>query len=279
MAGATHGMLLVRLDGEGPLHRQTYRALRDAIRARRLRPGERLEWSRELADALVRGGDLRRRCAAGCCGRGAGPSPVGAMSDDLALWDPWRRVVQRHLRFCACVLRSVFSGGLVSRGQRPQPLLTIHPFGVGVAPCFAPRSGALPAPTRALCRRTKWRPRGSVARSCPTSRRGRERTSGRSPGAVPRGARTHRGGRSSGWADAPRAAPRGRRRRSARVRAASAGAQGRTTPSALESDLGAGRQAVRRHRLGESCSCARHLTCAITLPAASSIATCLVPPR
>jgi GntR family transcriptional regulator/MocR family aminotransferase len=45
-------MLLVRLDGEGPLHRQTYRALRDAILAGRLRPGERLASTRELADAL-----------------------------------------------------------------------------------------------------------------------------------------------------------------------------------------------------------------------------------
>ena len=45
-------MLLVRLDGDGPLHRQTYRALRAAILAGRLRPGERLASSRELADAL-----------------------------------------------------------------------------------------------------------------------------------------------------------------------------------------------------------------------------------
>ncbi|MBY0274365.1 PLP-dependent aminotransferase family protein, partial [Candidatus Binatia bacterium] len=45
-------MLLVRLDGDGPLHRQTYRALRDAILGGRLRPGERLASSRELADAL-----------------------------------------------------------------------------------------------------------------------------------------------------------------------------------------------------------------------------------
>lgn len=45
-------MLLVRLDGDGPLHRQTYRALRDAILAGRLRPGERLASTRELADAL-----------------------------------------------------------------------------------------------------------------------------------------------------------------------------------------------------------------------------------
>ena len=45
-------MLLVRLDGEGPLHRQTYRALREAILAGRLRPGERLASTRELADAL-----------------------------------------------------------------------------------------------------------------------------------------------------------------------------------------------------------------------------------
>jgi GntR family transcriptional regulator/MocR family aminotransferase len=45
-------MLLVRLDGDGPLHRQTYRALRDAILGGRLRPGERLASTRELADAL-----------------------------------------------------------------------------------------------------------------------------------------------------------------------------------------------------------------------------------
>lgn len=45
-------MLLVRLDGDGPLHRQTYRALRDAILGGRLRPGERLASSRELAVAL-----------------------------------------------------------------------------------------------------------------------------------------------------------------------------------------------------------------------------------
>lgn len=42
-------MLLVHLDGDGPLHRQTYRALRDAILAGRLRPGERLASSRDLA--------------------------------------------------------------------------------------------------------------------------------------------------------------------------------------------------------------------------------------
>jgi GntR family transcriptional regulator/MocR family aminotransferase len=45
-------MLLVRLDGDGPLHRQTYRALRAAILAGRLRPGERLASSRELADEI-----------------------------------------------------------------------------------------------------------------------------------------------------------------------------------------------------------------------------------
>jgi len=45
-------MLLVRLDGDGPLHRQTYRALRDAILAGRLRAGERLASSRELAGEL-----------------------------------------------------------------------------------------------------------------------------------------------------------------------------------------------------------------------------------
>ena len=35
-------MLLVRLDGDGPLHRQTYRALRDAILGGRLTAGARL---------------------------------------------------------------------------------------------------------------------------------------------------------------------------------------------------------------------------------------------
>jgi GntR family transcriptional regulator/MocR family aminotransferase len=45
-------MLLLRLDGDGPLHRQTYRALREAILAGRLRPGERLASSRDLATEL-----------------------------------------------------------------------------------------------------------------------------------------------------------------------------------------------------------------------------------
>ncbi|HEY8515549.1 MAG TPA: PLP-dependent aminotransferase family protein [Candidatus Binatia bacterium] len=45
-------MLHLRLDGDGPLHRQTYRALRDAILAGRLRPGERLTSSRDLAAEL-----------------------------------------------------------------------------------------------------------------------------------------------------------------------------------------------------------------------------------
>ncbi|MEW6272075.1 MAG: winged helix-turn-helix domain-containing protein, partial [Thermodesulfobacteriota bacterium] len=45
-------MLLLRLDGDGPLHRQTYRALRDAILAGRLGPGERLASSRDLAAEL-----------------------------------------------------------------------------------------------------------------------------------------------------------------------------------------------------------------------------------
>src|SRR5438045_6161468 len=44
--------MLLRLDGAGALHRQTYRALRDAILAGRLRPGERLASSRELASEL-----------------------------------------------------------------------------------------------------------------------------------------------------------------------------------------------------------------------------------
>jgi len=45
-------MLLLRLDGDGPLHRQTYRALREAILAGRLRGGERLASSRDLAAEL-----------------------------------------------------------------------------------------------------------------------------------------------------------------------------------------------------------------------------------
>jgi GntR family transcriptional regulator / MocR family aminotransferase len=44
--------MLLRLDGEGPLHRQTYRALREAILGGRLRPGERLASTRELCRDL-----------------------------------------------------------------------------------------------------------------------------------------------------------------------------------------------------------------------------------
>ena len=45
-------MLLVRLDGEGTLQRQAYRALRGAILEGRLRPGERLPSTRECAREL-----------------------------------------------------------------------------------------------------------------------------------------------------------------------------------------------------------------------------------
>ena len=45
-------MLWLRLDGEGPLHRQTYRALRTAILAGRLRAGERFPSTRTLAREL-----------------------------------------------------------------------------------------------------------------------------------------------------------------------------------------------------------------------------------
>jgi GntR family transcriptional regulator/MocR family aminotransferase len=45
-------MLWLRLDGEGPLHRQLYRALRDAVLAGRLRAGERLPSTRALAREL-----------------------------------------------------------------------------------------------------------------------------------------------------------------------------------------------------------------------------------
>lgn len=45
-------MLLLHLDGSGSLHAQTYRALRDAILAGRLAPGQRLASTRELADEL-----------------------------------------------------------------------------------------------------------------------------------------------------------------------------------------------------------------------------------
>ncbi len=45
-------MLWLRLDGEGALHRQTYRALRAAILARRLGAGERLASTRALAREL-----------------------------------------------------------------------------------------------------------------------------------------------------------------------------------------------------------------------------------
>ena len=43
---------MLSLDGEGPLHRQTYRALRGAILKGRLRPGVRLPSSRTLAKEL-----------------------------------------------------------------------------------------------------------------------------------------------------------------------------------------------------------------------------------
>src|SRR5581483_860712 len=45
-------MLALRLDGDGPLHRRAYRALRDAILAGRLAPAARLPSTRELADEL-----------------------------------------------------------------------------------------------------------------------------------------------------------------------------------------------------------------------------------
>ncbi|MBW2244909.1 MAG: PLP-dependent aminotransferase family protein, partial [Deltaproteobacteria bacterium] len=45
-------MLMLPLDGEGPLHRQTYRALRSAILEGRLLPGARLGSSRGLAKEL-----------------------------------------------------------------------------------------------------------------------------------------------------------------------------------------------------------------------------------
>ena len=45
-------MLWLGLDGEGPLHRQLYRALRDAVLSGRLAPGSRLGSSRELAREL-----------------------------------------------------------------------------------------------------------------------------------------------------------------------------------------------------------------------------------
>ena len=45
-------MLMLNLDGDGPLHRQTYRALRGAILSGRLRSGLRLPSSRNLAKEL-----------------------------------------------------------------------------------------------------------------------------------------------------------------------------------------------------------------------------------
>jgi GntR family transcriptional regulator/MocR family aminotransferase len=45
-------MLMLALDGDGPLHRQTYRAVRGAILEGRLRPGARLPSSRTLAREL-----------------------------------------------------------------------------------------------------------------------------------------------------------------------------------------------------------------------------------
>jgi len=57
-------MLLVRLDGDGPLHRQTYRALRDAILAGRLRPGERRTADRRAHRAEPRDLEPAARVAA-----------------------------------------------------------------------------------------------------------------------------------------------------------------------------------------------------------------------
>jgi len=48
----SRNVLWLSLDGDGPLHRQTYRALRGAILAGRLRPGARLASSRGLAKEL-----------------------------------------------------------------------------------------------------------------------------------------------------------------------------------------------------------------------------------
>src|SRR5690606_17149372 len=45
-------MLSLALDGEGPLHRQTYRALRAAILSGRLPAGSRLESTRAMAREL-----------------------------------------------------------------------------------------------------------------------------------------------------------------------------------------------------------------------------------
>jgi DNA-binding transcriptional MocR family regulator len=45
-------MLWLRLDGDGPLHRQAYRALRSAILERRLAPGAKLPATRALAREL-----------------------------------------------------------------------------------------------------------------------------------------------------------------------------------------------------------------------------------
>ena len=47
--------MFVTLDGEGPLHRQVYRALRSEILSRRLGPGARLPSTRRLAATLGRG--------------------------------------------------------------------------------------------------------------------------------------------------------------------------------------------------------------------------------
>lgn len=44
--------MLIRLDGSGPLYVQVYRAVRDAIHDERLRSGDRLPATRELADRL-----------------------------------------------------------------------------------------------------------------------------------------------------------------------------------------------------------------------------------
>lgn len=51
-------------------------------------------------------------------------------------------LVQRHLRVCVCLSIPSSFAVPVSRRQCPQPPLTIHPFGVGVAPCFPAASRA-----------------------------------------------------------------------------------------------------------------------------------------
>ena len=51
-SGTNSAVLWLRLDGDGPLHRQAYRALRAAILERRLRAGRRLPATRALAREL-----------------------------------------------------------------------------------------------------------------------------------------------------------------------------------------------------------------------------------